>query len=119
MRLLSFEKLYSAKPHIGSYINHGKEMCGKKLPFRLQADKRRTKILKQERWHLPRDIYSLFPPKHLYRLSGLVPPCWEISGICSTVICVPRTCFGHSMTVVFWAEKDSRLSETLVRFGSL
>ena len=41
MRVLSFEKLYSAKPHIGSYINHGREMCDKKLPFRLQADIRR------------------------------------------------------------------------------
>ena len=57
----------------------GRKCAVKKLPFRLQADKR-TKILKQERWHLPRDFYSLFPKKHLYRLSGLVPPCWEISG---------------------------------------
>ena len=41
MRVLSFEKLYSEKPHIGSYINHGKEMCGKKRLFRLQAYIRR------------------------------------------------------------------------------
>ena len=59
MSVLSFEKLYSAKPHIGSYINHGKEICDKKLPFRLQADIRGgAKGLKRERWYLPHIRFS-------------------------------------------------------------
>ena len=73
MRVLSFQKLYSAKPRIGSQSKNGKEMCGKKLPTKEEEQKVKA-------GEVVLATYSLFPPKHLYRLSGLVPPCWEISG---------------------------------------
>ena len=83
MRVLSFEKLHSAKPHTGSHTNHGKEMCGKKncrSGYKLikeEEQKIRTGEVVLTKRHL--FAFATETPLH-YRLSKLMPSSWEISG---------------------------------------